>query len=269
MERNESTSTSRNGTTVPHPYDSANWLSRTTLQWMNTVLRAGSKKPLEKEDIFPVRDVDSMDHLVNKLENEWEREVNNSRAVGCKPRMWKAFFRMFSWKAYAALVTLKVLRLLASVLLPLLLWFFLSDLERIQQGYSVSSFLFAAGIILLATIKGMTRGHFSGMTETWGIRLKVASIGLVYKKVSVTNLKYTCNMNCCLDKALILSGGLRMGGVSLWSKRKCLGQGKSQCTRRGENQCTRLRPTVLQDYNNRFCWLVGLWALNSGIIITE
>lgn len=119
MERDEPAGSSR--LTAPHPYDSANWLSRVTLQWMNTVLKLGSRKPLGKEDIFPVREEDSMDQLVLKLEIKWQREVYISRAQGCKPHMWRALSRMFSWRAYMTLFILKVLRLLASVFLPLLL----------------------------------------------------------------------------------------------------------------------------------------------------
>ena len=187
MERNKPAVSSR--PTAPHPYDSANWLSRVTLHWINSVLRLGSGKPLEKEDIFPVREADGMNQLVQKLEIEWQREVNNSRARGCKPHMWRALSRMFSWRAYMMLIVLKVLRLLATVFLPLLLWFFLSDLGREQQGYSVSTFLFIGGIIFLSSIKGLTKNHYYGITQIWGIRLKVACVGLIYKKVSATDLK--------------------------------------------------------------------------------
>lgn len=183
MERNEQSSTT---SAIPHPYDSANWLSCVTLYWMNTVLRQGSQRPLEKDDIFPVRTQDSMEHLVDKLETLWEQEVTKSRLAGCKPRLWKAFCRMFSWKAYTGMIILKLLRSLSTAFLPLLLWFFLSDLEKeSQQGYSASSFVLVAGMILLAFIKGMAKNHLSGLSEIWGVRLKVASIGLIYKKVSV------------------------------------------------------------------------------------
>lgn len=183
MERNgQSWSTS----VISHPYDAANWLSCLTLHWMNTVLRQGSQRPLEKEDIFPVCTRDSMEHLVNKLEKLWQLEINRSRLAGCKPRMWRAFSRMFSWKAYTGMLILKLLRALSVVFLPLLLWFFLSDLEsESQRNYSVSSFVLVAGMILLAFIKGLSKNHFSGLAEIWGTQLKVASIGLVYKKVSV------------------------------------------------------------------------------------
>ena len=183
MEQNEQ---SCQTSVIPHPDDSANWLSRLTLHWMNKVLRQGSQRPLEKEDIFTVRKQDSMEHLVDKLEKLWQQEITRSRLAGCQPRLWRAFSRMFSWKQYTGMLILKTLRALSVVFLPLLLWFFLSDLENeSQRKYSVSSFVFVAGMILLAFIKGLSKNHFSALAEIWGTQLKVASIGLVYKKVSV------------------------------------------------------------------------------------
>ena len=179
MERNEQSYP------TSHPYDSANWFSCLTLHWMNAVLRQGSQKPLEKEDIFPVRTQDSMEHLVNKLETLWQQEINRSRVAGCQPRLWRAFSRMFSWKQYTGMFILKSLRAMSVVFLPLLLWLFLSDLENeSQRNNSVSSFVLVAGMILLAFIKGLSKNHFIGLAEIWGAQLKVASIGLVYKNVS-------------------------------------------------------------------------------------
>ena len=99
MERNKDNEQS---CPTSHPYDSASLLSCLTLHWMNTVLKLGSQRPLEKEDIFPVRTQDSMEHLVNKLEKLWQQEINRSRLRGCQPRLWRAFSRMFSKKQYIA-----------------------------------------------------------------------------------------------------------------------------------------------------------------------
>ena len=183
MEQNEQ---SRRTSEIPHPYDSANWLSCLTLHWMNTILRQGSQRPLEKEDIFTVRKQDAMEHLVDKLENFWQQEITRSRLAGCKPRLWRAFSRMFSWKQYTGMLILRCLRALSVVFLPLLLWVFLSDIENeSQQKNSVSSFVLVAGMIFSAFIKGLSQNHFSALAEIWGTQLKVASIGLVYKKVSI------------------------------------------------------------------------------------
>ena len=180
-----------------HPYNSANWLSRLTVHWMSNVLQLGSKRPLEKKDLFSVRTEDSMEQLVDKLESEWKKEIINSSPTGCKPRLWKVLLRMFSWKEYTLLFVLKVLRFLSTIFLPTLLWFFLSDLEKeTQSGYSAASFLFVTGIILLAIMKGLSKNHSSAMTEVMGNRLKVACIGFVYKKVSI--LGRLPKLNCLI-----------------------------------------------------------------------
>jgi len=176
-----------NETKRPHPYSSANWLSRLTVHWMSNVLQLGSKRPLEKKDIFSVRTEDSMDQLVDKLESEWKEEIINSSTTGCKPRLWKALSRVFSWKEYTLLFALKVLRFLSTIFLPTLLWFFLLDLEKESQGnYSASSFIFVTGIIVLAMMKGLSKNHSTAVAYILGNRLKVSCIGLVYKKVSIS-----------------------------------------------------------------------------------
>ena len=63
--------------TSSHPYETANWFTRASLGWMNSILRLGSKRPLVKEDIFPVRTEDSMEYLVSKLKSEWQHEINS------------------------------------------------------------------------------------------------------------------------------------------------------------------------------------------------
>ena len=195
MEKNESTCAT-DETASPHPYTSASWLSRLTVHWMNTILQLGSQRSLEKNDIFPVRTEDSMEHLVAKLESEWKQQIHNTPSTGGKPRLWKALTRMFSWKAYTVILVLRLLRFLSTIFLPILLWFFLSDLEKESQaGYSLSSFMYVTGIILVAVTKGLSKSHSSAMAETWGNQLKVACIGLVYKKVSIRNRNASSEMN--------------------------------------------------------------------------
>ena len=173
-------------TSSTHPYKSASWLSVITVGWMSGILRLGSKRPLEKKDIFPVRTEDSMEHLVAKLESEWKQEIIGSLTTGCKPRLWKALIRMFTWKEYTVMFVLKLFRFLSTVFLPMLMWFFLSDFEqKMQGGYSASSFLYVTGIVVLAFIKGLSKNHSSAKSEIWGKQLKVSCIGLVYKKVSI------------------------------------------------------------------------------------
>ena len=172
--------------TSSHPYETANWFTRASLGWMNSILRLGSKRPLVKEDIFPVRTEDSMEYLVSKLKSEWQHEINSCLPSDCKPRLWRAFTRMFSWKAYTLMFVLVLCRFLCTILLPTLMWFFLSEFVRESQGdASTSSYVFVTGIIILALFKGFSKNHSASMAEIWSNRLKVSCIGLIYEKVIV------------------------------------------------------------------------------------
>lgn len=172
--------------TSSHPYETANWFTRASLSWMNSILRLGSKRPLVKEDIFPVRTEDSMEYLVSKLKSEWQHEINSCLPSDCKPRLWRAFTRMFSWKAYTLMFVLVLCRFLCTILLPTLMWFFLSEFVRESQGdASTSSYVFVTGIIILALFKGFSKNHSASMAEIWSNRLKVSCIGLIYEKVIV------------------------------------------------------------------------------------
>ena len=191
--------TSSNKANIQHPYNSANWLSVLTVNWMNDVLKLGSKRPLDKSDLFPIRMEDSMEHLVTALESQWNQEVTNGQLTGRNPRLWKALCRITSWKAYAVIFLLKLLRTLSNIFLPMLVWFFLSDLEHESHGgYSSSSFLYVTGIILLAVTKGLSKNHSAALSEIWGKQLKVACIGIIYKKVSIVGeSRVQCSHSLC------------------------------------------------------------------------
>ena len=179
--------TSNMKTAATHPYESANCFSRAVVGWMSSILQLGSKRPLVKDDIFPVRKEDSMQVLVTKLESEWQQEIKRCLPRGCKPRLWKALVRLFSWKAYTLMLILILCRLLCITALPMLMWFFLLEFEKeSQDGYSKTPFLFVTGIAILAFCQIFAKSHAASMAEIWGNQLKVSCIGLVYKKVSMS-----------------------------------------------------------------------------------
>lgn len=147
---------------------------------------AWQQKTSGKRRHFPVRTEDSMEYLVSKLKSEWQHEINSCLPSDCKPRLWRAFTRMFSWKAYTLMFVLVLCRFLCTILLPTLMWFFLSEFVRESQGdASTSSYVFVTGIIILALFKGFSKNHSASMAEIWSNRLKVSCIGLIYEKVIV------------------------------------------------------------------------------------
>ena len=60
-------------------------------------------------------------------------------------------------------------------------------LETLNDGANLNlkfAFIYVALLGTTSVIKALTTHHYDYLTELWGLKMKVALIGLVYKKVS-------------------------------------------------------------------------------------
>lgn len=167
-----------------NPRDGANWLSITLFWWMNDVLKLGNKRPLSEEDLFHLLEDYRAEVLVEEAEKYWFEELKRSQSTGKKPQLWKAMARLISWKSGFGMIILKTLQSLSFVSLPLCLWLVLKTLNDGPNLDMKFAFIYVALLGLTSLIKALTTQHYDYLTELWGLKLKVALIGLVYKKVS-------------------------------------------------------------------------------------
>ena len=168
-----------------NPKDKANWLSIIFFWWMNDVLKLGSKRPLTEEDLFHLPEDYKAEVLVEEAERYWLEELKRSQSRGKKPRLWKAMVSLIPWKSGLVMIILKSLETLSVVLLPLLLWL---ELKTMNDGPDIDMKIACTYIALLgltSVTKALATYHYDYLTELWGLKLKVALIGLVYKKVSL------------------------------------------------------------------------------------
>ena len=82
------------------------------------------------------------------------------------------------------MIILKSLETSSVVLLPLCLWLVLKTLNEGPELDMKFVSVYVALLGLTSLIKALTAYHYDYLTELWGLKLKVALIGLVYKKVS-------------------------------------------------------------------------------------
>ncbi|KAL9978294.1 hypothetical protein ACROYT_G015793 [Oculina patagonica] len=170
-----------------NPRDGASWLSIMFLWWMNDVLKLGNKRPLTDDDLFPLLDDYKAEVLVKKVEKCWLDEIKKSRLKNKKPRLWKALFRFIPWKSGLTMVILRTCWVLCFAFQPLCLWLVLRTLN---DGPNMDVKFAIIGVVLLGTtsiIKVISTHHYDYLTELWALKLKVALIGLVYKKVLSLN----------------------------------------------------------------------------------
>jgi len=166
-----------------NPRDRANWLSLIFFWWMNDVLKLGSTRPLTEDDLFNVPEGCKAEFLVERAETYWFEELKKSELVGRKPRLWKAMVDLIPWKSRLVMIMLKTLESLTFVLQPLCLWPVLKTLNDGPILDMTFAFTYVALLGMASLIKALVTHHYDFLTELWGLKLKVALIGLVYKKV--------------------------------------------------------------------------------------
>ena len=166
-----------------NPRDGASWLSVVFFWWMNDVLKLGNKRPLTDKDLFPPLEDYKADVLIENAEKYWLEELKQSEYRRKKPRLWKAMARVIPWKSCLVMIVLNTLQSLSFVALPVCLWFVLKTLNDGPNIDIKYASIYVATLGMTSIVKALTTQHYDYLTELWGLKLKVALIGLVYKKV--------------------------------------------------------------------------------------
>ena len=146
-------------------------------------MRQGNKRALNGEDLFSLLKEDKSEKLVETLEKEWTREVEHCQVRGTRPRLWRTVLRIIPIKDYLLLVITRLLFAIFFDSTPVILYLFLRSLNKSSETEQKVMFLFAALLGLAAIMKSLCANHSFYIGNLWSIRIKVATVGLIYKKV--------------------------------------------------------------------------------------
>ena len=152
------------------------------------MLRLGNKRSLTDQDLFPLLEDQKAELLANKAEKCWFKEIKESRSKNKKPRLWKAVLAIIPWKSALTMLIISIFRSLSFVFLPVCLWLVLKTLNDGPELDMKFAFQYVALLGAMSVVQSVTTQHYDYLTELWGLKLKVALIGLVYKKVNL----HTC-----------------------------------------------------------------------------
>lgn len=163
-----------------NPREGASLLSIMFFRWMNDVIKLGNDQPLTKKDLFPLLEHCKSEMLVKKAEKWWLKELRSKT-----PHLWKAIAGLIPWKSYLMMLTLQTFRSVSFVSLPACLWLLLKTLNDVPNSDMKLAFIYIAILGMASLIQATSTQHYDYLTELWGLKLKVALIGLVYKKVTI------------------------------------------------------------------------------------
>ena len=112
------------------------------------------------------------------------RRIKKKSIQGKETAFMESNGQAYSLEIRSCYDNLKTLETLSVVSLPLCLWLVLKTLNDGPDTDMKFACTHVAILGMTSLIKALTTYHYDYLTELWGLKLKVALIGLVYKKVS-------------------------------------------------------------------------------------
>ncbi|XP_038050161.1 multidrug resistance-associated protein 4-like [Patiria miniata] len=165
----------------PHPLKKAGLFSKLFFIWMFGFFRRGYKRPLVEADLYDVLPEDSAGVLVGKLEREWNKEIEKSKATGRLPSLRWALLRAFGRKImiFGIPVFLEevILKMAQPLMLTRLVLYFSTDTVSTTEAY-----LQAAGISLAALLILSIHHYSFFVLSSMGMRIRIACSGLIFRK---------------------------------------------------------------------------------------
>ena len=171
--------------------ENVSFFSTLFFQWMNILMKTGSERAVDENDLLPLQEENSTRFLTEKLQAKWiEETANSKRQNDLTPKLWKSVFKMLTRKESMILITAGSFITFCRILQPLLLGYLIKSLmiADLQHNYLLYGCASAIGINEL--VCSLSSHQFDYHCELLGIRISCALKGLVYMKVKVINYNY-------------------------------------------------------------------------------
>uniref|UniRef100_G3S7J7 Uncharacterized protein n=1 Tax=Gorilla gorilla gorilla TaxID=9595 RepID=G3S7J7_GORGO len=199
---------------------SASFFSKVTYSWFSRVITLGYKRPLEREDLFELKESDSSYTVCPIFEKQWRKEASCYKEAHIKkPSLLYALWNTF--KSFLIQVALfKVFADILSFTSPLIMNQIIifcehsSDFGWNGYGYAVALLV----VVFLQTLILQQYQHFNTLTSA---KVKTAVNGLIYKKVKIPrNLHFWQLMDLTANLNLLWSATFQilMAVYLLWQE---------------------------------------------------
>ena len=158
-------------------------------QWMNSIFKTGSDRPLDQNDFLPLSKENSASSLTEQLQENWYKENTRCKRNGERPKLWKSVIKMLSLKDAVIIISMDVLNSLTHVLQPLSLGYLIATLMSAEPQKNNLLYGCTFALCINALISGISIHHHDYRCELLGIRISCALKGLVYRKVSTNRIQ--------------------------------------------------------------------------------
>ncbi|KAM9830036.1 ATP-binding cassette sub-family C member 4 isoform 1-T1 [Syngnathus typhle] len=167
-----------------NPAASANLLSKLIFWWLNPLFRAGYKRKLEEDDLYPVLAEDSSEILGQQLQRYWEHEVQEATKELRKPKLSRVIIRCF-WRIYSVLGLFTLVEEVIKVIQPVLLGYmirYFEDYDPLNKAALYETIGYAAGLTICTVGLNLLHHLYFFHVQRVGMKIRVAMCGMIYKK---------------------------------------------------------------------------------------
>ncbi|XP_046596329.1 ATP-binding cassette sub-family C member 4 isoform X2 [Neodiprion lecontei] len=167
---------------TPNPRKKANIVSVLTWWWTIELFKKGYRKILIADDLHDPLSEDRSTALGDRLEKQWNYELETARKWGRQPSLLKTIFLTFRWE-YFLLGLMQVLNEFVIRLgTPILLGGLLSYFKKDSNVMLEEALYYAGGIALASAVNVITLNQAIFGAFHIGGRIRVAVCSLVYRK---------------------------------------------------------------------------------------
>ena len=190
-------------------------------QWMNDVMKTGSKRTLEEGDFVPLSNENTSQSATELLDKKWKEEIANSIRKKKTPKLWKSVLKMISLREAVFVVCCDVLFAIGSLLSPLLIGhlIFMLMSHETHQNNILHGCVLATAMAVTTLVGTLGMQHSGYAAEIMGIRLSNAVKGLVYRKVSTRRVTVSSPAFSIICAAFTFSHPVAFARVSC--RRRC------------------------------------------------
>ena len=169
--------------------ENISFFSSLFFQWMNILMKTGSERAVDENDLLPLNEEMTSSFLTKKLQAKWTEDTANSKIYDVKPKLWKSILKMLTAKETIIIVSAGSVETLCHILQPLLLGYLVKSLmtAELRNIYLLYSSAIALGIN--GVISSATMHQADYHCEVLSIKISSALKGLVYMKVMTKNVR--------------------------------------------------------------------------------
>ena len=169
--------------------EAVSFMSLLLFQWMSSIFKIGSERPLDENDFLPLSKENSASFLTDQLQAKWNKEKTKCKRNQKRPKLWKSVIKLIPVKDVMIIVLTNALYSISRFLQPLLLGYLISILMSAEPQKHDLLYGCTLALCINSVIGVLCMHQQDYRCELLGTRMSCALKGLVYHKVSVNSVE--------------------------------------------------------------------------------